>query len=139
MTAKEYLQQVYHLNEKIESKLEQIAHLQATATKVTTVITGVPSGGNRLSSRVEDAIINVQQQADFLADEITQLINVRREVAAAIATLENHNERIVLEYRYLCFYSWQQIAHVMRTGVRYVLKVHERALKNFAAKGTKGH
>lgn len=137
MTAKEYLQQVYQLNAKIESKLEQIAHLQATATKVTTVITGTPNGGNRLSSRVEDAVVSVQQQADCLAKEITQLINVRREVAAAIATLENHNERIVLEYRYLCFYSWQDIARKMRTGVRYIFRLHSRALKNFGERYSK--
>lgn len=137
MTAKEYLQQVYQLNEKIESKLEQIARLQATATRVTTVITGTPSGGTRLSSRIEDAVANVQQQADILADEIKQLLNLRREVAAAVATLDNHNERIVLEYRYLCFRSWQDIAHLMRTGVRYVYYIHSRALNNFAAKFTK--
>ncbi|MBR3747579.1 MAG: hypothetical protein IKN27_11535 [Selenomonadaceae bacterium] len=133
MTAKEYLQQVYYLNEKIESKLEQIARLQSTATRVTTVITGTPSGGTRLSSRIEEAVAAVQQQSDFLADEIKQLLNLRREVSAAIAELDNHNERLVLEYRYLCFYSWQQIAHVMRTGLRYIYYVHSRALKNFSA------
>lgn len=138
MTAKEYLHQVYHLNEKIESKLEQIARLQSTATRVTTVITGTPSGGTRLSSQIEDAVAAVQQQSDYLADEIKQLLNLRREVAAAIAELENHNERLVLEYRYLCFYSWQQIAHVMHTGVRYIFKVHERALKNFSERYSKG-
>lgn len=137
MTAKEYLQQVYQLNEKIDSKLEQIARLQSTATRVTTVITGTPGTTTRLSSRIEDAVANVQQQADLLADEIKQLLNLRREVAAAIAELENHNERIVLEYRYLCFRSWQDIAHLMRTGVRYVYYIHSRALNNFAAKFTK--
>ncbi|MBR1646201.1 MAG: hypothetical protein IJ685_05410 [Selenomonadaceae bacterium] len=138
MTAKEYLQQVYHLNEKIESKLEQIARLQSTATRVTTVITGTPGGGTRLSSRIENAVVAVQQQSDYLADEIKQLLNLRNEVAAAIAELDNHNERIVLEYRYLCFYSWQQIAHVMRTGIRYIFKVHTRALKNFSERYIKG-
>ena len=137
MTAKEYLQQVYQLNEKIESKLEQIARLQSTATRVTTVITGTPGTTTRLSSRIEDAVANVQQQADILAGEIKQLLNLRREVAAAIAELENHNERIVLEYRYLCFRSWQDIAHLMRTGTRYVYYIHSRALNNFAAKFTK--
>ena len=131
MTAKEYLQQVYHLNEKIESKLEQIARLQSTATRVTTVITGTPGGGTRLSSRIEDAVVAVQQQSDYLADEIKQLLNLRREVAAAIAELENHNERLVLEYRYLCFYSWQQISIVMKMGVPNIWKIHRHALKNF--------
>lgn len=140
MTAKEFLQQVFIAYQEAESKLEQIARIQSLATRTTSVIRAIPLGnGNSLSSRVENAIAAIEGQSEYLADEITRLLKVRDEVAVEIAKLENSSERRILEYRYLCFHSWKEIANIMKTGIRYVFKLHERALENFSEQFTKGH
>ncbi len=140
MTEKEFLQQVFIAYKEVDSKLEQIARLQSLATRTTTVIHGTPCGnGAALSSRVESAVISIQAQSEFLADEINHLLDVRQRVADEIAKVTNHDERLVLEYRYLAFRSWKEISYVMKIGLRYVYKLHENALKNFSAQFTKGH
>lgn len=139
MTAKEYLQQTYWINGEVESRLEQIARLQSLATRTTTILKSTPSGGTKLNSRVESAVVDIQKQADDLAEQIKEFVAVSKEISAAIAELENHDERIILEYRYLCFYQWQEIAQKLNAGIRHVLKLHSRALKNFSALFTKWH
>lgn len=138
MTSKEFLQQVFIAYQDADSKLEQIARVQALATRTTSVIRAIPLGnGTALSSRVENAIAAIEGQAEYLADEITRLLKVRDEVAAEIAKLNNPVERRILEYRYLCFHSWKEIADDMKRGLRYVYELHSRALKNFSEQCSK--
>lgn len=42
MTAKEYLSQAYRLDQRINSKIEQVASLNDLATKCTSTLTGMP-------------------------------------------------------------------------------------------------
>ena len=134
MTEKEFLQQVFIAYQEADSKLEQIARLQSLAQRTTTVIHSTPTGnGAALSSRVEQAVVAIDGQSECLAEEINHLLEVRRKVSQAIAKVPEPNERRVLEYRYLAFLSWKEISHAMKIGLRYVFKLHERALKNFSA------
>lgn len=133
MTAKEFLQQVFDVYKDIDSKLGQIARLQSLATRTTTVIHNTPIGNSRgLSSRVEQAIVEVSGQSDCLATEIKHLLDVRKEVISAIAKVANPDERRILEYRYLAFFSWKEISCSMKSGLRTVYRLHDRALKSFA-------
>lgn len=131
MTQKEFLQQAFVAHKEIEVRLEQITTLQALATQTTTVIKTAPGGSNLFRSRVENAVILIQEHTAHLAEEVTRLIEVTKKISSAIALIPNANERAILEYRYLCFFSWQQIAAVMKTGVSNVWKIHRRAVKNF--------
>lgn len=134
MTAKEFLQQVFIAYQAADCKLEQMARLQSMATRTTTVIHSTPCGnGSALFSRIENAVASIQGQSEQLADEITHLLQVRSEVSAVVAKVANSAERRVLEYRYLCFYSWKEISHAMKIGIRTIYRLHEKALKDFAA------
>ena len=131
MTAKDFLQQAFVAHKEIEAHLEQLTRLQAVATRTTTVIRNAPGGSNSFGSRVENAVIQMQELTDNLADEVTRLIEVTKKVSAAIAQVPNANERAVLEFRYLCFFSWSQIAAMMKMGNTTIFRLHRSALKNF--------
>ena len=140
MTAKEFLQQVFAAYQAVDSKLEQIARIQSLATRTTTIIRSTPcGGGTMLKSRVENAILSMQGKTEALLDEIDRLFAIISEVSGLIAKVADKNECQILEYRYLCFYSWKQISHVMKMSLRYVFKLHARALENFSAQYSKGH
>lgn len=131
MTQKEFLQQAFVAHKEIEIRLEQITTLQALATKTTTVIRNTPGGSNIFGSRVEEAVVRIQEHMAHLTDEVTHLIEVTKKISSAIALIPNADERAILEYRYLCFFSWQQISSVMKTGIHNIWKIHRRAVKNF--------
>ena len=58
MTAKEYLGQAYRLDQRINSKAEQVTSLNALATKCTATLTGMPRNPNRATSTMADAAGN---------------------------------------------------------------------------------
>ena len=45
-----------------------------------------------------------------------------------VATVRNENYRLILEKRYLCFMTWEQISLDMHYTNRWLRKMHERAL-----------
>ena len=51
MTAKEFLNQAYLLDQRIKSKSEQIQSLNELATSCTATMTGMPHNPNRSTSR----------------------------------------------------------------------------------------
>ncbi|MBR4384068.1 MAG: sigma-70 family RNA polymerase sigma factor [Selenomonadaceae bacterium] len=130
MTQKEFLQQAGNTHLAVESRLEQIARLQSLATKATTVMNGVPTAGTSAGSVIETRIGEVQEQSALLAEEISRMVDARNEVAEAIARVTNPDERCLLELRYLCHYSWEQIAKILTFSVDHVFTLHRQALKN---------
>ena len=54
--AKKYLSQAFGLNQRIESKLNQIEELHNLAAKVTAAYSDMPKSPNRDGSRMEDTV-----------------------------------------------------------------------------------
>ena len=134
VTTKEFLQQAIITHQVVESRIEQIARLQSLATRTTTVIKGTPSAaGTSAGSIIEARIGEVQKKSALLAEEISRMVDVRNEVAEAIARVKNHDERCLLELRYLCHYSWEQVAKIFACTERAAFYLHERAVKNLSA------
>jgi len=129
MTAKEFLQQVYIANKEIDAKLEQIARLQSLATRTTSAIKGVPSGDSATNSRIENSIVLIHEKTAQLSAELTRLLQVSEKVAVTIAAVRNDKERMILEYRYLCFFSWENISKMINVSLSSVFKLHNKALK----------
>lgn len=132
MTVKEFLQQVYLAHRAIDIKLEQINRLQSLATRVTTTLKAVPNGANSFDSRIENSVVMIQEKISALTKEISDLMTVNEKVTTAISHVDNSDERAILEYRYLCFFSWKEIARLLKFSLRQVFLLHNRALKNFS-------
>ena len=56
LSAKEYLSQAYRIDQRINSKLEQVQSLRCLAEKATAALSDTPSGGTRNVHRMEDVI-----------------------------------------------------------------------------------
>lgn len=131
MTPKEFLQQAYYAQQEIEIKLEQIARLQALATRTTKTLKDVPTGKGT-SSVIESAIVAISEQTARLADEIKHLVKVNEEVAARIMQVKNPQEQMILKYRYLCFLPWASISYLLKSSERSVFLLHQKALRKFS-------
>ena len=131
MTAKEFLQQAYYAQQEVDMKLEQIERLQSLATRTTTVFKSAPSGSACVDSKIETAVIRIQEQINRLTAELTELLSVTEKVSVAIAQVKNPAEKKILKYRYLCFFSWKQISLLMKTSLRQIYRLHSQALENF--------
>jgi DNA-directed RNA polymerase specialized sigma subunit len=128
MTTKEYLGQAYRLDQRINSKLEQVASLNDLATKVTSTLSAMPKNPNRATSTMADAIgkiIDLQAEINY---DIDRLVDLKREIVAAIKTVANTEHQTLLEKRYLCFETWEQIAVDMNYSIQHIYRIRNRAI-----------
>jgi len=129
MTAKEYLSQTWRANRLIDAKLEQVRELRELSTKATSTISDTPPSGTRNFHRMEDIIVKLLDLENELGGDINDLLDLKKEIAAAIKAVDNADYRILLELRYLAFKPWSDIAETMHYGRKYIFRLHEQALK----------
>ena len=128
MTVKEYLGQAYRLDQRINSKLEQVASLNDLATKATSTLTGMPKNPNQATSMMADAIAKIIDLQAEINNDIDRLVDLKREILGMIKSVSNTEYQTLLELRYLCFKSWEQIAVDMGYNVRHVYRIHDEAV-----------
>lgn len=129
MMAKEYLSQSLRLNQRINSKLEQIQSLRELATKYTSIITGMPRNPNHGGSTMADALMKIVDLETELQNDVNRLVDLKEEIMAVVKAVDNIECQTLLELRYLCFKSWEQIAVDMGYNVRHIYRLHDEALQ----------
>lgn len=128
MTAKEYLNQAYRIDERIDSKLKQIENLKSLATRVTSVFSDMPHSSTPDNQRLEKTIAEIVDLENEISTDIGRLIDLKREINSAINSVENPEHRTLLEMRYLNFQTWEQIAVKLNCDVRHVYRLHGQIL-----------
>ena len=129
MTAKDYLLQARFLDDRINSKTQQIASLNELAAKCTTTFSDMPRNPNRGHSRVEDCVIKIIDLEDSLKKDIERLVDLKKEIIGVIKAVTNVEYQSLLEKRYLCFITWEQIAVDMNYSMQHIHRMHSAALK----------
>lgn len=130
MTNKEYLGQAYRIDQRINSKIEQVSSLRELATKATATINDMPGAATPNVHRMSDVICKIiALEAEINAD-IDTLVDLKREIVSVIKAVENPEFQTLLELRYLCFRSWEEIAVAMKYTVRTIYRIHDQAVEN---------
>ena len=128
MTVKEYLSQAKFLDQRINSKIQQVAALNDLATKATSTLTGMPRNPNHATSTMEEAITKIIDLQAEINQDIDTLVDLKRDLSATIKAVGDTEYQTILEKRYLCFLSWEQIAVDMGYELRWLYRLHHRAL-----------
>ena len=128
MTARDYLSQAYRLDQRINSKLEQVESLNGLSTKVSSTLTGMPKNPNHATSTMADTVTKIIALQAEINNDIDRLVDLKRELVAVIKAVSNTERQTLLELRYLCFKTWEQIAVEMNYTVRNVHLLHKEAL-----------
>ena len=129
MTAKEYLSQARYLDNRIKSKLLQIDSLNELATRCTPSYSDMPKSPNREGSRMESAILDIIELEDEISKDVVELVALKKEIIEVIKQVGNTEYQTLLEERYLCFITWEQIAVDMNYSMQHVHRMHSAALK----------
>lgn len=126
--AKAFLQQVKLYDAHIHNKLEEIARLDALATKITSTLKPdvVSGGGNH------DKVGDVASAIADLKDEYYQTVfaykKLKKQVENVLAQMDDPDEIDVLYKLYFFRESWEQIATEMHMTARNAQKIHGSAL-----------
>ena len=129
MNSKEYFEQAYRLNEEIDCKIAQLAVLNALATKTTSALSGMPHAAGQEGSKLEDTIVKIVDLQEEINAEIDRLVDLKGGIGQMIALVEDKDQRLILELRYLCMATWSEIAAKCNLSERHTKRIHSMALK----------
>ncbi len=134
MNAKEYLSQAYRIDQRINSKLEQVMSLRALLGKATGTLTGAPKAATPNPHSMEDTICKMVDMENEINDDIDTLVDLKAEIMRRIKRMENTEYQTILELRYLCLKSWEDISAEIGYSLRRLYELHNLALEQFSIK-----
>jgi DNA-directed RNA polymerase specialized sigma subunit len=132
MTTKEYFSSAFLIDQRINSKIEQVQSLRELATKATTTLTDMPKAGSLNVTRMSDIVAKIVGLEDEISREIDTLVDLKADIGMKISTLSDARQRTVLELRYLCYKPWNEIADTLGIEIHYAYKLHAEAIKIIA-------
>ena len=128
ISAKDYLSQAYRIDQRINSKLEQVQSLRNLAEKASATLCEVTNSGTRNFHRMEDVICKMIDLEDEINADLKALIDLKHEIVTIIKCVEAPDLQTLLELRYLCFNTWEEISVSLHLDIRWIHRLHNKAL-----------
>lgn len=129
MTPKEYLKQAYRLDHRINSDIAELGRLREMSTSISSPNLGEKVQTNRnTDAHFVKCLERIYSLEEKINEEIDLLVNLKEEIRSVIDMVSNTDERMVLRYRYIHNYTWEQIGDVLGADSRTVRRWHGQAL-----------
>lgn len=133
LTAKGYLSQVRDIDGKLKRLQRNLESLKADMYSIKS--TTDYDADKVQTSIVGDKLLNLIAKVDEMQQEIMdELVNLEKKksiIISQIESLDDERYRTILHDRYICFMKWEEIAVDMHRDIRYVYRLHGRALQEF--------
>lgn len=120
MEVKNFLMKAYYMDQRIDSKLEQMASLNELARKATSAVSDMPGSPNRNIHKTEDIIVKILELQEEIQSDISELLDLKQSIRRCGRQLEE---------RYLKMMKWEQIAVILNMSTRKVFRIHDEMLK----------
>ena len=127
---------LFHMRQLIRDTVKlqwRVEQEEAKATKITTVLTGMPRGGKQ-KSQVEDGAIRLADLKEAYAEVLSELYDMRAALDPLICALDNADDRAVMRLRYIKGYSPEDIADAIHRSDRSIYYYLSRAEDQIARK-----
>lgn len=133
MTAKQYLQRGYRLNELIKSHREELANLHAMVGSVGA--TTYDKVGGRATkwngdTAEQNLVIKCVDLENLIKSEINDMVDLMHEIHTTIEAVQDRDQRLVLRCRYILFLNWEDTAARMSYSYPQARRIHGAALQS---------
>ena len=129
MNAKEYLSQVMYIDQRINSKLEQVTRLRENVTNCTATLSDMPRPDSPNKQRMEETICKIVDLEREINEDIDRLVDLKAEARRAINAVSDPDQQLILELRYLCYKPWNEIMTELGYSEATIYRLHGEALK----------
>ena len=113
MRAKDFFRQVLRAESQFKQLTARLRHYEDIGLTITGTGSGI-GGNQRGSSRVELAAIGMVDATSHLVAEIREYQQIIARAEAVISAVPQEKYRQILNYRYLCGWSFRSIADELR-------------------------
>ena len=128
MNAKEFLSRGINLQRHVETIREQIEHYKCLLNNCTATYSDMPKSTD-LNYKLEECTQKIMDLQHELADALADLADVNCTIAKTIREIKNYDYQDLLVKRYVFGEPWEKIATDLEYDLRYVHKLHGRALQ----------
>lgn len=128
MNAKDFLSQAMFIDQEINAKLNRLSSLKALTTQTSFAMKETLVCHARNVHRLQDIVAKIADLTEEINQEIDHLVNLKREISDCIGNVPVPECRILLEQRYLCYFSWADIADQFGYGMSNIYRLHKKAL-----------
>lgn len=128
MTAKEWLQRGWKLDQEINALEEAKTKAYSRCISITTHLKDIPEAheGNSTS---DDKLVAYADFCRTVDERIDQLVAVKQEILKVINQVGDQTLRTLLLRRYIVFQTWEQIAVDMNYSYQHICRLHGIALE----------
>ena len=134
MTKKQYLKQGYRLRQELKIQNDILLDLKSNLGNVK----GIDYSKDKLDggplqddSNMVNKIDKILQVEELIKNKVEELKKFQANLYLEILKLDNTNEKILLQARYILNETWEEIAERLGYSVMHIHRIHKKALENF--------
>ncbi len=128
MTNKEYLNQAYRIDQRIKNKLQQVSAMRELLTQTSARLSDMPGNPNKDRSKLEDTMVKIVDMENEINSDIDRLVSLKQQIMWTIKKVEKPEYQMILESRYLCFKTWEEIAVDTGHSIRQTYRLRDEAI-----------
>lgn len=128
------LREVRHCHMRTLTLCARAEKYREMAMQATGRTDALRTSGTSNRSKVEKYILELWDVHNELQQEISRLMKMSREAEKRILSLEDDRYRAVLELRYLCGLTWEEITKKLNFTLRWTHKLHKAAVESLQEK-----
>ena len=122
-----FLKRYKQIDKEIDQLLLEKREIFSLGTKVTPTYSDMPKGMGE-SDKVQSTVEKLGALEKKIDSKIDEWYEVRLDVEKAIHTVESDKFRLLLRYRYINGWTFEQIAVQMNYAYRNVTRLHGKAI-----------
>lgn len=138
MTVKEFLRSVREQDSLLRAYEQELEDLRRRAYNISSPKLGDKIQSNHLAT-LDEIVDKLDSQIEKVNAAWDELIDRRDMAKALINMVEDESIRCVLYRYYILIQTWEQIAVEMNYTIRWVYKLHGKALQDLEKEFTKIH
>ena len=95
-------------------------------------INDMPRNPNHSISSMADAVVKIVDLQAEIDRDIHRLVDIKRQIVASIKAVDNKEYQTLLELRFLCGCTWEEVAAKMGYSIQHTYRMRDWALTKVA-------
>ena len=129
MEVKEYLQQLFWMEDEVKDLINERILLNSNTMRVSK-LKDVNVQSSQIRT-VEDTYLSLIDFSIKIQQKGDELLKLKIQISSQIDEMHTPEYRRVLRYRYLMGFSWKKVAELMGYDERHIYRIHGNALQEF--------
>ena len=123
-----WLNRAFYAEKQAKAWLEKQERDRSYAEQVSKINSGIFSSSGSSGNSTENALIQLAETERCTQEKLAELVRIRDEIVQTIEQVDNSDMQSILVWKYLNYFTFEQVAEKMHYSVCNVKYKHKSAL-----------